>query len=73
MDDEEEKKMLRLFEQLATHIADAELGSDQVGAVLIKLAVLHAVNRLDRQEFLEHVGYAWNYEKFFHPESDEMH
>ena len=71
--DETEKKMLRLFEQLATLIADAGLDSNAVGAVLIKIAVLHAVNRLERQEFLEHVGYAWNYEKFFHPESNEMH
>ena len=71
--DETEKKMLRLFEQLATLIADAGLDSNAVGAVLIKIAVLHAVNRLERQEFLDHVGYAWNYEKFFHPESDEMH
>lgn len=71
--DETEKKMLRLFEQLATHIANAGLDSHAVGAVLIKLAVLHAVNRLQRQEFIEQVGYAWNYEKFFHPESNEMH
>ena len=71
--DDEEKKMLRLFEQLATHIADTGLDSNAVGAVLIKLAVLHAVNRLERQEFLDHVGYEWNYEKFFHPDSNEMH
>lgn len=71
--DDEEKKMLRLFEQLAAHIADTGLDSNAVGAVLIKLAVLHAVNRLERQEFLDHVGYAWNYEKFFHPDSNEMH
>jgi hypothetical protein len=73
MEDDAEKKMLRLFEQLAMHITESGLDTDAVGAVLIKLAVLHAVNRLDRQEFLDHVGYAWNYEKFFHPESDEMH
>ena len=71
--DDDEKKMLRLFEQLAMLISDTGLDSQLVGAVLIKLTVLHAVNRLDRQEFLDHVGYAWNYEKFFHPESDEMH
>jgi hypothetical protein len=72
-DEEEEKRMMRLFTELASTISDAGITDPAIDAVLIKLAVLHALNRLERQDFLDQVGYAWNFEKFFHPESKEMH
>ncbi len=71
-DEEEEKRMVRLFTELASTITSAGITDPAIDAVLIKLAVLHAINRLERQDFLDQVGYSWNYEKFFHPESKEM-
>jgi hypothetical protein len=74
MDEEEEEKiMMQLFTELASTITKAGLTDPAIDAVLIKLAVLHAINRMERQDFLNQVGYSWNYEKFFHPESKEMH
>jgi hypothetical protein len=69
----DEKEMAKLFNQLITTISGSGLDQNEVGAVLVKLTVLHGLNRVKHDEFFQQLEYAWNYEKFFLPDSDEIH
>lgn len=70
---EGEGLMAELFNELVIRINDADLDQSQIGAVLIKLTVLHGLSRCDHDEFFQQLEYAWQYEKFFMPDSDEIH
>lgn len=68
-----ERHMAELFNSLVKTITDADLDQSQIGAVLIKLTVMQGLSRCERDEFFQQLEYAWNYEKFFMPDSDEIH
>jgi hypothetical protein len=70
---EGEKEMAELFNELIATIHKTDLDQQQVGAVLVKLTVLQGLSRAKHDEFFQQLEYAWNYETFFLPDSDEIH
>jgi hypothetical protein len=70
---EGESRMAELFNELVRTINDADLDQSQVGAVLVKLTVLQGINRCKHDEFFQQLEYAWKFEEFFMPDSDEIH
>ena len=68
-----EKGMAELFNLLVKTINDADLDQSQIGAVLVKLTVLQGISRQTHDEFFQQLEYAWKFEEFFMPDSDEIH
>lgn len=70
---DEDAKLLELFEQISTLINDSELTNAALRAVLCKTLVLLAMSSIDKDELMLQIDYSWRFEKFFQPDSTEIH
>lgn len=70
---DEEEKILELFEQLSILINESELNNAALRAVLCKALVLLAMSSIDKDELMLQLDYSWRFEKFFQPDSTEIH
>jgi hypothetical protein len=70
---DEDAKLLELFEQISTLINDSELTNGALRAVLCKALVLLAMSSIDKDELMLQIDYSWRFEKFFQPDSTEIH
>ena len=71
MDDE--TAMVKLFNRLGLIVANSELSNAEIRAVLVKLTLLASIHTITKEEFMHSMDVTWEMEKFFHPESNEMH
>ncbi|MFZ4600369.1 MAG: hypothetical protein ACOYNN_17150 [Terrimicrobiaceae bacterium] len=70
---DEEESIIKLFNRLGNIVANSELSNDALRAVLVKLTLLASINVVTKEEFMHCVSVTWDMEKFFHPDSKEMH
>ena len=70
---DEDAKLLELFEQISTLTNDSELTNAALRAVLCKTLVLLAMSSIDKDELMLQIDYSWRFEKFFQPDSTEIH
>ena len=70
---DEEESMIKLFNRLGTIVGNTQLSNAAVRAVLVKLTLLASINTITKEEFMHQMNHAWDMERFFRPESNEMH
>jgi hypothetical protein len=70
---DEDAKLLELFEQFSDLINNSELTNAALRAVLCKTLVLLAMQSIDKEELMLQLDYSWRFEKFFQPDSTEIH
>jgi len=67
------KEMSMLYEGLIHLMNHAETSPQETLAVLVKVAVLTALaSGENKQDFINKVGYVWDYENFNQPDSKEI-
>jgi hemerythrin len=69
----DETEMVKLFNRLGLIVANSELSNAEIRAVLVKLTLLASIHAITKEEFMHSMDVTWEMEKFFHPESNEMH
>lgn len=62
-----------LFKDIVQLINDADIHPEIVFSVLIKLVTMHGIQHFDKDEYMMRVNHVWNFEKFFTPDSNEVH
>lgn len=72
-DDLELMRAQNLFKDIVEKINDSDVHPDIVFSVLIKLVTMHGIQHFDHDQYMRRVEYVWNFEKFFQPDSNEVH
>lgn len=68
------KEIEMLYEGLVEIVNHSQMDADYTIGVLAKVLVLLAIaSGRDKQQFMDQMGYVWDFETFFQPESHEKH
>jgi hypothetical protein len=70
---DDDESIIELFSEMSDMINESELSHAAVRAVLCKILVLHSLNAIDKDELMTQIDYSWRIEKFFQPDSNEIH
>jgi hypothetical protein len=72
-DDLTQLRAQNLFKDIVQLINDADIHPEIVFSILVKLVTMHGIQHFDKDEYMMRIEYVWQFEKFFQPDSNEVH
>ena len=72
-DDLEILRAQNLFKDIVQLINDADIHPEIVFSILTKLVTMHGIQFFEHDEYIKRIEYVWQFEKFFQPDSNEVH
>lgn len=72
-DDLTQLRAQNLFKDIVQSINDADIHPEIVFSILVKLVTMHGIQHFDKDEYMMRIEYVWQFEKFFQPDSNEVH
>lgn len=72
-DDLTQLRAQNLFKDIVQLINDADIHPEIVFSILVKMVTMHGIQHFDKDEYMMRIEYVWQFEKFFQPDSNEVH
>ena len=72
-DDLTQLRAQNLFKDIVQLINDTDIHPEIVFSILVKLVTMHGIQHFDKDEYMMRIEYVWQFEKFFQPDSNEVH
>jgi hypothetical protein len=54
-------------------INNADIHPEVVFSILVKMVTMHGIQHFEKDEYMTRIEYVWQFEKFFQPDSNEVH
>ena len=72
-DDLEIQRAQNLFKDIVQLINNADIHPEVVFSILVKMVTMHGIQHFEKDEYMTRIEYVWQFEKFFQPDSNEVH